>query len=108
MRFPELDVSDKMPETKTIWHFRETLTTAGAADELFLVFRCHLKERGIITHSDSIVKASSVDRHKQNMSKEKHNKVRGVALRRSSARQNANNVALPDRQHEKAGFFATR
>lgn len=76
MRFLELDMSDKVPDAKTIWHFRETLTKAGVADELFHVFRRHLETQGIITHSGSIVDASFVDRRKQNMSKEQSEAVK--------------------------------
>lgn len=76
MRFLELDMSYKVPDAKMVWHFRETLTKAGVADELFLVFRHHLEGRGIITHSGAIVDASFVVQRKQNMSKEQGETVK--------------------------------
>ncbi len=35
MRFRKLDLGDRVPDTKTIWLFRDQLTTAGLMDHLF-------------------------------------------------------------------------
>lgn len=76
MRFLELDMCDKVPDAKTIWLFRETLTKAGTADELFIVFRQYLEEQGVITHTGSIVDASFVDRRKNIMSKQQYEQIK--------------------------------
>jgi len=38
MRFLDMGLSDKAPDAKTIWLFRELLTQAGAIAKLFAVF----------------------------------------------------------------------
>ena len=38
MRFLGLGLSDRVPDAKTIWMFRERLTRAGAIDRLFRRF----------------------------------------------------------------------
>lgn len=76
MRFLELDMGDKVPDAKTIWLFRETLTKAGAADKLFVVFRQYLEQQGVITHTGSIVDASFVDRRKHIMSKQQYEQIK--------------------------------
>lgn len=35
MRFLGLGLSDRVPDAKTVWLFRERLTRAGAIDDLF-------------------------------------------------------------------------
>ncbi|GBQ54893.1 transposase [Komagataeibacter swingsii DSM 16373] len=39
MRFLGLGLSDRMPDAKTVWLFRERLTQAGAIERLFDRFR---------------------------------------------------------------------
>ena len=39
MRFLDLKLSDKVPDSKTIWLFRETLTNSGETEELFNLFK---------------------------------------------------------------------
>ncbi len=65
MRFLGLTLSDTVPDAKTIWAFRETLTRAGAAEELFEVFHRQLKTQGMITHTGTIVDATFVDAPRQ-------------------------------------------
>ena len=42
MGFLRLCLSDKVPDAKTIWLFRESLVRAGAIDNLFARFDKHL------------------------------------------------------------------
>ncbi|WP_352231214.1 transposase [Rhizobium dioscoreae] len=39
MRFLGLELSDKVPDAKTIWLFRESLVRSGGIDNLFAPFR---------------------------------------------------------------------
>jgi len=50
-----LELSDKVPDAKTIWKFRNDLSCAGVAYELFTVFNQLLKSEGLITHKGSII-----------------------------------------------------
>jgi transposase len=61
MRFLGLSLDDKVPDAKTIWLFKDTLTKAGIMDQLFSQFNRMLEERGIITHKGTIVDATFVD-----------------------------------------------
>jgi IS5 family transposase len=46
MRFLGLTLSDKVPDAKTIWLFREQLAEAGAVEKLFARFDKHLERSG--------------------------------------------------------------
>ena len=60
MRFLNLGLSDRVPDAKTIWLFRERLTKAGAIEMLFARFDAMLREAGYIPMSGQIVDASLV------------------------------------------------
>ena len=65
MRFLGLGLTDKVPDAKTIWAFRERLTQAGAIGALFLRFEGAIREAGYIPMSGQIVDASLVAAPKQ-------------------------------------------
>ena len=65
MRFLGLGLSDKAPDAKTIWAFRERLTQAGAMEPLFIRFDRAIREAGYIPMSGQIVDASLVSAPKQ-------------------------------------------
>ena len=60
MRFLGLGLSDRVPDAKTIWLFRERLTKAGAIVPLFARFDAMLRETGYIPMSGQIIDASLV------------------------------------------------
>lgn len=60
MRFLGLGLSDRVPDAKTIWLFRERLTKAGAIGMLFSRFDTMLGEAGYIPMSGQIIDASLV------------------------------------------------
>lgn len=60
MRFLGLGLSDRVPDAKTIWLFRERLTKAGAIAPLFARFDAMLREAGYIPMSGQIIVASLV------------------------------------------------
>jgi transposase, IS5 family len=65
MRFLGLGLTDKVPDAKTIWAFRERLTRAGAIEALFARFDRAIREAGYIPMSGQIVDASLVSAPKQ-------------------------------------------
>lgn len=65
MRFLGLGLTDKVPDAKTIWAFRERLTKAGAIEVLFARFDRAIREAGYIPMSGQIVDASLVSAPKQ-------------------------------------------
>lgn len=60
MRFLDLGVSEKGPDAKTIWLFREHLTQAGALEKLFALFDERLRESGYLAKSGQIVDATLI------------------------------------------------
>jgi IS5 family transposase len=60
MRFLGLGLSDRVPDARTIWLFREKLTRAGAMQRLFDRFDAMLRAAGYIAMSGQIVDASLV------------------------------------------------
>lgn len=61
MRFLGLTLTDKVPDEKTIWHFRECLTKSGAIDELYKIFNRLMYKKGLLAKEGTIVDASFVD-----------------------------------------------
>ena len=55
MRFLGIGMSEKAPDAKTIWLFRELLTEAGAIARLFALFDARLKESGYLAMSGQII-----------------------------------------------------
>lgn len=65
MRFLGLGLSDRVPDARTIWLFREKLTRADAIKGLFERFDATLRAAGYIAMSGQIVDASLVAAPKQ-------------------------------------------
>jgi IS5 family transposase len=65
MRFLGLSLSDRVPDARTIWLFREKLTKAGAIRTLFERFDGALRAKGYIAMSGQIVDASLIAAPKQ-------------------------------------------
>ena len=60
MRFLGLGLSDRVPDARTIWLFREKLTRAGAIGSLFERFDATLRQSGYIAMAGQIVDASLI------------------------------------------------
>jgi transposase, IS5 family len=65
MRFLGLGLSDRVPDAKTIWLFREQLTQAKAVETLFARFDKHLTRAGYLAMGGQIVDATIVAAPKQ-------------------------------------------
>jgi len=65
MRFLGLGLSDRVPDSRTIWLFRERLTKAGAIGPLFARFDATLRGAGYIAMSGQIVDATLVQAPRQ-------------------------------------------
>lgn len=65
MRFLGLALSDRVPDARTIWLFREKLTKAGAIQVLFDRFDGVLRANGYLAMSGQIVDASLIAAPKQ-------------------------------------------
>jgi len=65
MRFLGLGLSDRVPDAKTIWLFREHLAQARAMENLFARFDKHLAKSGYLAMGGQIVDATIVAAPKQ-------------------------------------------
>ena len=61
MRFLGLTIADDVPDSKTIWLFRERLTDLGLVEILFDTFIKKLEELNLIIHEGKIIDASFVE-----------------------------------------------
>jgi IS5 family transposase len=75
-RFLGLSLSDKVPDAKTIWHFREELRQGDLVEEIFTSFVNRLEEKGVVTHSGSIIDATFVDVPKQRNTREENAEIK--------------------------------
>jgi len=75
-RFLGLSLGNKVPDAKTIWQFRDTLSKCGADQELFALFTVQMEEQGVITRSGSIVDASFVDVPRQRNTREENQTIK--------------------------------
>lgn len=76
MRFLGLDLGDKIPDSKTIWKFKNDLSEAKAAEKLFCLFDEMLEKEGLITHKGSIVDATFVDVPRQRNHHDENKKIK--------------------------------
>ena len=60
MRFLDLGVEDRVPDAKTVWHYREKLAQAGMVKSLFDRFDAYLRDNGYLAMGGQIVDASIV------------------------------------------------
>jgi len=70
-RFLGLGLGDKVPDSKTIWLYKEELTKSGCYKEVFNLFNELLEKAGVITRKGSIVDATISQRPQQRYNKEK-------------------------------------
>lgn len=75
-RFLGISLGDRVPDAKTIWLFRDTLTKAGVIEALFTQFNGILEEQGIITHTGTIVDATFADAPRQRNSREENKSLK--------------------------------
>ena len=76
MRFLGLKISDKVPDAKTIWHFKEQLTSSDVIKKLFEKFLGSLTSAGLILEEGSIVDASFVEVPRQRNSREENAEIK--------------------------------
>ena len=96
-RFLGLSLCDKVPDAKTIWHFREELNEAKILDTVFYRFIEQLEQNGIITHSGSIVDATFVDVPRQRNTKDENKDIKeGKTPREWEKKENKHKKAQKD------------
>lgn len=76
MRFLGLGIEDKVPDSKTIWLFREQLTRQDLIVELFELFDTHLRKNGYQAKGGQIMDATLIPVPKQRNSDEENQKLK--------------------------------
>jgi len=71
-KFLGLESGDKVPDEKTVWAFRETLTTKGLIEKLFVEFRNYLEGKGLIMNEGKMIDASFTVAPRQRNTKEEN------------------------------------
>ncbi|MEB0302261.1 IS5 family transposase [Mucilaginibacter sp. 5C4] len=76
MRFLGLTVADDVPDSKTVWAFRERLADLGLVQEVFELFIKELEKLGLILNAGKIVDASFIEVPKQRNTREENKQVK--------------------------------
>ena len=76
MRFLNLSIADDIPDSKTIWDYREKLTDLGLVEELFSLFLKELDRLNLIVNEGKIIDASFVEVPRQRNSREENKQIK--------------------------------
>jgi IS5 family transposase len=76
MRFLGLSLGDIVPDSKTIWLFREQLNQAGLVQDLFEQFDGFLRQNGFAAQKGQIVDASIIAAPKQRNSRDENKQIK--------------------------------
>ena len=74
--FLGLETGDKIPDEKTVWAFRESLTNVGLVEELFNQFKGHLETKELIFNEGQLVDASFTIAPRQRNTREENEKIK--------------------------------
>jgi IS5 family transposase len=75
-RFLCMGLGDKVPDAKTIWAFRETVTKSGKMPELFKKLERALEAEGVITRRGSIIDATFAEAPRQRNSRDENETIK--------------------------------
>ncbi len=74
--FLGLDTGDKIPDEKTVWAFRETLTRTGLIEDLFTQFKSFLETKELILNEGQMIDASFTIAPRQRNTREENDKTK--------------------------------
>jgi IS5 family transposase len=80
MRFLDLSIADDIPDSKTIWLFRERLTDLGLVEELFSLFLSKLESLNLIVNEGKIIDAGFVEVPRQRNSRDENKQIKSGAI----------------------------
>lgn len=95
MRFLKLTIADDVPDSKTIWLFKERLVDLDLVEVLFNLFKSQLESLGLIVHEGKIVDASFVEVPKQRNSREENKQIKNDEVP-EEWKKNENKLAQKD------------
>lgn len=89
-QFLGLKIGDKVPDEKTVWHFKEQLANKNLSEQLFNLFTQQLITQGIVAKEGSMIDASFVDVPRQRNSKEDNADIKKGAIPIEFAKKDKN------------------
>jgi IS5 family transposase len=75
-KFLGLESGDKVPDEKTVWLFRERITTEGLVEKIFEDFNRDLESKGLIMHEGKMVDASFTVAPRQRNTREENKTIK--------------------------------
>jgi len=76
MRFLDLTISDDIPDSKTVWAFREKLSDLQLVESLFNIFLAELVKLGLALNEGKIVDASFIEVPRQRNTKQQNDQIK--------------------------------
>ena len=75
-KFLGLETGDKIPDEKTVWAYRESLTNEGLVEELFNQFKNYLETKELIFNEGQLVDASFTIAPRQRNTREENETIK--------------------------------
>ena len=75
-KFLGIETVDKIPDEKTVWLFRENITSTGLVEDLFMEFKNHLAAKELIFNEGQLVDASFTIAPRQRNTREENEKIK--------------------------------
>jgi transposase, IS5 family len=76
MRFLNLSIADVIPDSKTVWNFREQIVNLELVDLIFDLFLKELDGLGLVVNEGKIIDASFIEVPKQRNSREENKQIK--------------------------------
>lgn len=95
MRFLNLSIADVIPDSKTVWNFREQIVELELVDVIFGLFIEELERLGLVVNEGKIIDASFVEVPKQRNTREENKQIKDGEIPKSFT-DNANKKEQKD------------
>lgn len=95
MRFLGLTIADDIPDSKTIWNFREKLLDLGLVENVFNLFLEELEKLGLIAKEGKIMDASFVEVPRQRNTRDENKEIKEGSIP-ESFKKNPHKLAQKD------------
>jgi IS5 family transposase len=76
MRFLDLSIADDVPDSRTVWNFREQLTNLELVENIFFLFIKELEKLNLIINEGKIIDASFVEVPRQRNNREENAQIK--------------------------------
>ncbi|CAM3990831.1 IS5 family transposase [Flavobacterium branchiophilum] len=76
MRFLNLSIADDIPNSKTVWNFREQMVNLELVDVVFALFLKELEQLGLVVNEGKIIDASFIEVPNQRNSRDENKQIK--------------------------------